>query len=364
MKRTTDLPDDPALPGLVAICTAGLAAAMPELGLGDGPIDLMLCGYTPGSRATLEVRTEDRRFAVKAYADDPASEVVLYQAFAAAALAGTSGGGVPRLLAWEPDLRLLAISWLEGTPANRLIKAGQGQRAGELAARWLWRVASLPIKLGPPLGPGDLLYQVGKSVAELSAADHGLGVAAKAVAVALKRAQPKNGYPRLVHGTLYARHILDLGDGPGVIDWQRFGQGPIEIDAGMFLATLSRLGLRHDGHASEAGRAEAAFLAETRGLVDERTLAWYRAAALVHLASRLLKRQPPPEALALLDEAARLAERAGVEAPATPLARPAPAIRRSALELVLAALSSTPATPEELDQIRKLLDERKERPAG
>ena len=75
--------------------------------------------------------------------------------------------------------------------------------------------------------------------------------------------------------------MLDLGDGPGVIDWQRFGQGPIEIDAGMFLATLSRLGLRHDGHASEAGRAEEAFLAETRGLVDERALAWYRGAALV-----------------------------------------------------------------------------------
>src|SRR5207249_5985326 len=172
--------------------------------------------------------------------------------------------------------------------------------------------------------------------------------------------QPKNGYPRMVHGTLYARHILDLGDGPGVIDWQRFGQGPIEIDAGMFLATLSRLGLRHDGHAIEATRAEEAFLTGTRGLVDERTLAWYRAAALVHLAARLLKRQPPPEAQSLLDEAARWAERAGVGAVA-PLVPTAPPIRRSALQLVLAALSSTPATPEELDQIRKLLDEQKER---
>jgi phosphotransferase family enzyme len=360
MKPTTDLPDDPALPGLVAIRAAGLAGAMPALGLGEGPVELLLCGYTPGSRVTLEARAGDRHFAVKAYADDPGPEVVLYQAFAAAALAGTSRSGVPQLLAWESGLRLLAISWLDGMPANRLIKAGQGQRAGELAARWLWRAASFPIKLGPPLGPGDLLYQVGKSVAELGAADHGLGVAAKTVAVVLKRAQPKNGYPRLVHGTLYARHILDLGDGPGVIDWQRFGQGPIEIDAGMFLATLSRLGLRHDGHASEARRAETAFLAETRGLLDERTLAWYRAAALVHLASRLLRRQPPPEASALLDEAARHAERAAVAA-AGPRVSPAPPIRRSALELVLAALSSRPATPEELEQIRKLLDDRKGR---
>ncbi len=362
MKPIADLPDDPALPGLVAVRAAGLADAMPALGLGDGPVELLLCGYTPGSRVTLEVRAGDRHVAVKAYADDPTPEVVLYQAFAAA-LAGSTGIAVPRLLAWEQDLRLLAISWLDGTPANRLVKAGQGRRAGELAATWLWRVASLPVKLGPAFGPGDLLYEVGKSVAQLGAADHTLGRAAKAVGVALKGTQPKNGYPRLVHGTLYARHILDLGDGPGVIDWQRFGQGPIEIDAGMFLATLSRLGLRHDGHASEATRAEEAFLTGTRGLVDERTLAWYRAAALVHLAARLLKRQPPPEAQSLLDEAARWVERAHVGVSAPPVL-PAPPVRRSALELVLAALSSTPATPEELDQIRKLLDERKERPAS
>jgi hypothetical protein len=359
MKPTLNLPDDPALPGLMAIRAAGLAVAMPALALPDAPVELLLCGYTPGSRVTLEVRAADRHFAVKAYADDPTPEAVLYQAFAAA-LAGATDIAVPRLLAWERDLRLLAISWLDGTPANHLIKAGQGRRAGELAATWLWRVASLPVKLGPAFGPGDLLYEVGKAVAQLGAADHALGRTAKAVGVALKRTQPKNGSPRLVHGTLYARHILDLGDGPGVIDWQRFGQGPIEIDAGMFLATLSRLGLRHDGHASEAARAEEAFLAGTQGLVDERTLAWYRAAALVHLSARLLKRQPPPEAQAPLDEAARWAERAGIEAVATvaPAARP---VRRSALELVLAALSSTPATPEELDQIRKLLDERRDR---
>jgi len=362
MKLTADLPNDPTLPGLVAIRTAGLARAMPALDLSDGPIELLLCGYTAGSRATLDVRVGDRHFAVKAYADDPAPEAVLYQAFAAA-LAGATGIAVPRLLAWERDLRLLAISWLDGMPANELVKVGHGRRAGELAATWLWRVASLPVKLGPSVGPGDLLYEVGRSVTLLAAAEHTLGRAAKAVGVALKGSQPKNGYPRLVHGTLYARHILDLGDGPGVIDWQRFGQGPIEIDAGMFLATLSRLGLRHDGHASEAAHAEEAFLAGTRGLVDDRTLAWYRAAALVHLAARMLKRQPPAEAQAVLEEAARWAEVAGVGAVAAPVPPP-PLVRRSALELVLAALSSAPATPDELDQIRKLLDERRGRTAS
>src|SRR5205807_10348438 len=88
-------------------------------------------------------------------------------------------------------------------------------------------------------------------------------------------------------GPRSARHILDLGDGPGVIDWHRFGQGPVELDAGMFLATLSRLRLLHQAHAGEATLAEQAFLEGTRGMLDERALAWHRAAALLQLTERL-----------------------------------------------------------------------------
>ncbi len=43
----------------------------------DLPDDAALRGYSPGARATLEVRVGQRRFAVKAYADDPTPEVVL-----------------------------------------------------------------------------------------------------------------------------------------------------------------------------------------------------------------------------------------------------------------------------------------------
>jgi aminoglycoside phosphotransferase (APT) family kinase protein len=357
VRPTADLPDDPTLPGIVAIRAAGLAGAIPALGLGDGPVELLLCGYTAGSRATLEVRAGNRRFAVKAYAEDPTQEGLLYQALAAAGLAGDSGPRVPPLLVWERELRVLVIGWLEGTPLNQLIKDGQGQRAGELAARWLWRAATLPVKLGPPFGTGRTLYQVGKSVAALGAADAALGPVAKAIANVLGRTQPREGAARLVHGTLYARHVLDLGDGPGVIDWQRFGQGPVELDAGMFLATVSRLRLRHAAVAREAARAEETFLTGTRGLLDQRALAWHRAAALLHLASRLLKREPPAEARVLLDEAGQLASGAQVDAPALPL-------KDSALELMLQALSTRPATPSELDQIRKLLERPPERASG
>ena len=59
--------DDPALPALEILRDTGLADAFPELRLGDIPPDLRLCNYVPGSRATFEIRAEDRRFAVKMY---------------------------------------------------------------------------------------------------------------------------------------------------------------------------------------------------------------------------------------------------------------------------------------------------------
>src|SRR5438132_12954122 len=118
MRPTAQLPDDPRLPGLVAIRDSGLARAIPALGLEEGGeaggVELVLCGYHPGARATLEARVGPRRFAVKTFADDPAPEAALYQALGAAGLAGDSGARVPPLLAWDHDLRVLVIGWLEG----------------------------------------------------------------------------------------------------------------------------------------------------------------------------------------------------------------------------------------------------------
>jgi phosphotransferase family enzyme len=358
MGTTADLPVDPALPGLAAIRAQGLAGAIPALDLGERPVELRLCSHAPGSRATFEVRAGDRRFAIKLYADDAGPEAELYGALTRAGLAGDRGARVPRLLTWERGLGVLALGWLEGPPANQLIKVGQGARAGELAAAWLRAAAALRVPLGPPCGAGRMLYQAGVSVAALAGIDPVLGAAARVVARNLGRGQPREGAPYLVHGTLYARHIIDLGDGPGVIDWQQFGQGPLEIDAGMFLATISRLALRHPPCAGEVARAEDAFLGGTRGLLDERTLEWYRAAGLLHLAARGLKtgqkRHPPPEARALVDEAARRDAARGAWAETVV---DSPVLYGPALELVLQALATRPATPEELDQIRKLLSE-------
>ena len=252
--------------------------------------------------------------AVKAYAEDPASEAALYEALAAAGLGGESDVRVPPLLAWERDLRVLVIGWLDGPTTRDLVRSGQGRRAGELAARWFQRTASLSVKLGTPVGVRDVMDWARTWVATLSADDPALGTAAVALAESLERKQPTEGTPRLVHGTLYARHLIDLGDGPGVIDWQRFGQGPMELDAGTFLATISRIGLLDKTRETEALQAQEAFLAGTAGLLDKRSLAWHEAAMLLRLAGKQNRRHDDrwrERACALLGEATRLAETAG-----------------------------------------------------
>ena len=366
MNPTADLPDDAALPGIVAMRALGvtralgLARALFAPGLEDAPVAMQLVGYSPGERATLEVRVGQRRLAVKAYAQDPTPEVVLYHALAAAGLAGDSGVRVPPLLAWDRDLRVLVIGWLEGATAHELVKQRRGQRAGELVARWLRCAASLPVPLGLPIDATGMLHGAREWVAQLREADSTLGDAAVRLATRLAQVQPQEDRPRLVHGTLYARHVLDLGDGPGVIDWERFGQGPLELDAGMFLATVWRLGLDHEALAGEATRAVTALLEGTRGLLDERALAWHRAAALLRLASKVhvVKRRKidwQARAHALLAEAARLAEEARQSEPVRPVKARALRPKFAALELVLQTLSTRPATPAELDEIRRLL---------
>ena len=365
VRASNEFPDDPALPALGAIRAMGLARAVPSLGLPNDPVDLILRAYKPGARATFEARMGSRRFAVKAYASGASAEAALYDALRAAGIGGQSGARVPPLLAFERNLEVVVIGWLEGPTTSDLVKRGEGRRAGELAAAWVCRVAALPVNLGPPRGAVDILARTRKWAANLAAADPVLGAAAGLVAGMLALTKPrrrrrriqgglgglvdalrdrargwvagmrasdpamrlaagalppapartraKESAPCLVHGTLYARHIIDLGDGPGAIDWQQFGQGPVEFDAGTFLATIWRIGKKDQRLAAEAKHTEEAFLAGTAGLLDAWAVAWYRAAMLLRLADKYARRGGAQlvDAHALLSEAVRQMGAAG-----------------------------------------------------
>jgi predicted transcriptional regulator len=291
MKPTNVLPDDPGLPGLRAIREQGLRSLLPNLSFGDGPIELTLCGYSRGLRATLEVRAGALHFAVKCYARDAAAEAGFYDSMGRAGLAADDSAiRVPRLLFWDPDLWIMAIGWLEGPTAGELIASGQGARAGDLAARWIRRSASLPLRVRAASGAGEVLSRAQRWASALGAAHESLGATAETIAAMLSSSVRDEPSAHVVNGRFYVRHVIDLGRGAGIIDWEHFGQGALEIDAGMFLATVWRSG-RHEDRAREAARAEEAFMAGASYLLDERRLAWYRAGALFSLSYHLLARR-------------------------------------------------------------------------
>ena len=309
MKPTAVLPEDAAIPGLVAIRASGLAAVLPALHLDAGRLEIVVRAYRPGRRVALEVRGAGWHFAVKAYAEDPMQEVALGEALAAAGLAGNRGTRVPPLIAWERDLRLLVIGWLEGPTAFDLIEQGQGERAGPLAAAWLKRTEKLVLQVGKRRGAEKELRRSPRWIAALAAADPRLGSAAAALGEVLVRTQPREDVLRLVHGTFHDLNIIDLGDGTGVIDWERCGLGPPELDAGMFLACLTWRG-GHEEWREEVVRAQQAFEARIAGRMDPRAVTWHEAAALLCRASRQVRRphrNAKARAQAMVDAATRLA---------------------------------------------------------
>src|SRR5207302_10530285 len=81
-QRTLTLPGNPALPGLETIREYGLAETLPERDLGDLAVDLRLCNYVEGSRATFEVRDDGRRFANMLDVDGPPLAAKLYRKLA------------------------------------------------------------------------------------------------------------------------------------------------------------------------------------------------------------------------------------------------------------------------------------------
>jgi len=288
--RGNGLPSDPALPAFVAIERDGIDATLRALGLPRPITGVRVLKHHRGRRCTFALRAGGRPLVAKAYRRSVADQVGLFGALERHGLAGETGPSAPSLVAFDLDLRIVVLSRLDGAHGEVLI--ARGERVGALAADWLQRQWTAPIDLGLPYGPGPFLARVERDCAPIAAASPLLGADAVARVAVLARRPPPEREPVLVHGSFSVNHVIDLGVGAGVIDWDGFVQGPPELDAATFLATLDRAAGGSPALAAAGALAAAAFRDTAMPALDPGALAWYEAGARIRNARHLCVLRP------------------------------------------------------------------------
>jgi hypothetical protein len=233
-----------------------------------------------------------REVACKAYAHDPKPLATLLGRLEGEGLASGNPPTVAPLVAFDPTLRLIITAWLNGPTGKALISAGAGSRTGELAAAWLHAAARVEVDVGEQYGPSALLADTARRVEVLAKADQTLGDLAASELAALAADRPAERTRGVRHPSFKPSSILDLGEGPGLIDWDGFNQGAPELEAGMFLASLTRMAGGRRPPGAQLAEAERAFRAGVQDLLDVSAVSWYEAAALLKLAARLARRKP------------------------------------------------------------------------
>jgi hypothetical protein len=317
------LPHDPDIPALEEIRRRGIEEVFAEAGLGPATA-VRVARHRRGLRCTLIAREEsagapagggrpaDGRGSaavIKAYAykEDPWPLVELLEHWGAGGPAAGSAPSVPPLLAFHSRLALVATGWLDGPSAEELIASGRGERAGALAAQWLCAAPSIAIDVGPLFGPRAALKDAVKSARSVEQESASLGRELWRLVRELASEPPPEKRPIVGNASFRAEHVIDLGDRPGVIDWDGFRRGAIELEGGMFLAGLSFLSAGRSALEAEAVAAGEAFRSGIADAADKWALSWYRAGALARLAK--FRRQEagwPERAAALIEEARAL----------------------------------------------------------
>jgi len=285
------IPDDPGIPALGALAAEGFGPVLSRVGVSEDVEKVRLVGHQPG-RCIFEVICGGTRLALKAYSPARTATLDLCEWLESEGLASGHAPTVPPIIARSRPLGLLVMGWLEGASGRDLIEGGRATRAGELAAEWLRVESDLNARMGRSYGPDAALEDVARWARRIGRVDAELGAEVSAVLAALRAAPPPHGPEGVRHGDFSPEHVLDLGDGPGVIDWDSFRRGAIELDAARFLSALSWLAGERPGRVEDASEAAAALRAGLDGLLDQRALAWYRAAVNVRLAKKLCRETP------------------------------------------------------------------------
>jgi hypothetical protein len=286
-----ELPRDDAVPALRAIAREGAEPVLRRAGL-EPPFDeLALLRHHEGRRCTFALRAGGRAVVAKAYRREVGGQARLLAELARHGLACGRPPTAPPLVAANAELRLLVCGRLDGPAGPALLE--RGARVGALAAEWLRAQWAAGIDLGAPFGPEAFLDRVRRGAAAVAAAAPELRERTGALVAALADARPVTGAPVLAHGSFSFMHVIDLGDGPGVVDWDGFCQAPRELDAGTFLATLAREATAGAAVEARAAEAERALRAGLGPAVDPAALCWYEAGARLRNARHLCARRPP-----------------------------------------------------------------------
>lgn len=287
---TYGVPADPALPALDAMARDGVEPTLRRAGLPAPFEDVVMLRYHDGRRCTFAVRAAGRPLVAKAFRRDVSDQARLFAALERHGLASGRGPTAPPLVALDHELRLVVFAHLEGPRGRELI--ARGARVGELAADWLARQWRLPPETGAPYRAADFVARVARGAAVVAVADPALGARAAALVSELELQRPADAGPVLAHGSFSVNHVIDRGDGAGVIDWDGYCQGARELDAGAFLGTLALASTRSPELAAPAVEAELAFRAGIAPAVDAGALRWYEAGARIRNARHVCLRRP------------------------------------------------------------------------
>jgi aminoglycoside phosphotransferase (APT) family kinase protein len=293
-------------------------------------------------------------------------------------------GGVvtPRVVACDPPRGLLLMTYEAGGSLITAI-AQYPEVVPSAIGRALAALHATDIPLDEAPGPAALLADLQPKVTDLYATFPGEATALRSMLAALVREMPLSASPgAFLHGDFGPAQLIWQGGHIVVLDLDKCGHGDPAVDLGNLLTQLRRLTLL------KPEKLPVAFPSLRAAILDayqrwsppdpglDGRVAWHEQVALlrkIHYLAFDRTRHPEADAIkqreaeafrllacahALLDEGAGpLAQGAGPR-PIVPSKSPTSFIRRrSALELVLQALSTRPATTEELDQIRRLLDE-------
>jgi len=279
-----------------------------------------LLQHHPGRRCVFAVWAKGRRVVVKVFSasEDAGLQARLYELLEARGLASGRPPTVSVPAGYAPGHLLIANEWLAGPSGSDLIDEGRANLAAQLAATWLRASAGIRADFLPVCNLGRLLAHAERQARALAAADAALGAEAGRCLDALRSRSPRGGAPTLRHGSYYGRHVLDVGGGPGVLDWDEACQGPIELDAGDWLAWLER----HAGRTQPPERvkeAAAIFRQGIADLVEDEALSWFQAQSLLKQAEYFVRKMPSgwrDRAAALLAEAQNLDWQANRDRPA------------------------------------------------